>query len=116
MTRPTKAIARAKNAPSKALATIAPAQLLNDLRALIGDSRQRVAQVLNAALVLLYWQVGQRIRTDILKEKRADYGKEIVHALCGQLAIEFGTDLEGRTSSTWCVSPRFFQTSKLCTH
>ncbi len=71
--------------------------MLNDLRELINDSRQRVAQALNAALVLLYWQVGQRIRTDILKEKRADYGKEIVHALSGQLAIEFGSGF-GRTN------------------
>jgi predicted nuclease of restriction endonuclease-like (RecB) superfamily len=86
MTRPIKAIAQGKNAPSKALATIAPAQLLKDLRALIGDSRQRIAQAVNSALVLLYWQVGQRIRTDILNQKRADYGKEIVHALSGQLS------------------------------
>lgn len=97
MTKPIKAITRAKKAPSKTLATIAPAQLLNDLRALIGDSRQRIAQAVNSALVLLYWQIGQRIRTDILKEKRADYGKEIVHALSGQLAIEFGNGF-GRTN------------------
>jgi predicted nuclease of restriction endonuclease-like (RecB) superfamily len=97
MTKSTKAITRAKNASSKALATIAPAQLLNDLRALISDSRQRIAQAINSALVLLYWQVGQRIRTDILKEKRAEYGKEIVHALSGQLAIEFGNGF-GRTN------------------
>ena len=39
---------------------------------------------------MLYWQVGHRIRTDVLREKRADYGKEIVHALSGQLTDEFG--------------------------
>jgi len=86
MTKSTRAITRAaKKASSKGLATIAPTQLLNELRALITDSRQRIAQAVNSALVLLYWQVGQRIRTDILKQKRADYGKEIVHALSGQL-------------------------------
>jgi len=86
--------------------------LLNDLRALIGDSRQRIAQAVNSALVLLYWQVGQRIRTDILKEKRADYGKEIVHALSGQLAIEFGNGF-GRTNLFHMVRfAELFQTSK----
>ena len=60
---------RTRRVASKSLAPIAPAQLLNDLRALIGDSRQRIAQAVNSALVLLYWQVGQRIRTDILKAK-----------------------------------------------
>jgi hypothetical protein len=42
--------------------------LLNHLRSLISDSRQHIAQAVNSPLVLLYWQVGQRIRTDILKE------------------------------------------------
>jgi predicted nuclease of restriction endonuclease-like (RecB) superfamily len=91
MTKLAKQTARAKSSRSKALATIAPAQLLNDLRALINDSRQRVAQALNSALVLLYWQVGHRIRIEVLKEKRADYGEQIVHALSAQLAADFGS-------------------------
>lgn len=66
------------------------AQLLNDVRALIATSRQHVAQTVNSALVVLYWQVGNRIRKDILKEKRADYGEQIVSALSAQLATEFG--------------------------
>jgi len=60
--------------------------LLSDLRTLIADARQDVARRVNSALVLLYWKVGQRIRQDILKEKRAGYGEEIVHALSGQLS------------------------------
>lgn len=76
---------------SGALAPIAPAELLSDLRELINNSRQRVAQALNAALVLLYWQIGQRIRVEILKQKRADYGERIVHALSAQLAADFGS-------------------------
>ena len=116
MAKSTKAITRAKNVSSKALATIAPAQLLNDLRSLISDSRQRIAQAVNSALVLLYWQVGQRIRTDILKEKRADYGKEIVHALSAQLAIEFGNGF-GRTNLFHMVRfAEVFPTEKLSTH
>src|SRR5207245_7259473 len=30
------------------------------------------AQAVNTALVLLYWQVGHRIRTEILQEKRSE--------------------------------------------
>lgn len=48
--------------------------LFNDLRALIIEARQDVARQVNSALVLLYWRVGKRIRQDILKEKRAEYG------------------------------------------
>jgi len=44
----------------------------------------------NSALVLLYWRVGQRIRQDIVKEKRAEYGEQIVATLSQQLTDEFG--------------------------
>ena len=59
-------------------------------RALVLQAHQTVAQGVNSALVLLYWQIGQRIRTDILKAKRADYGQQIVHALSEKFSAEFG--------------------------
>jgi hypothetical protein len=58
-----------------------PARLLEDLRALIRFARSGVAQVVNSAMALHYWQVGRRIRTDILKSRRATYGAEIVSTL-----------------------------------
>jgi hypothetical protein len=64
--------------------------LFQDLRSLIIEARQDVARQVNSALVLPYWRVGQRIRQDILKEKRAEYGEEIVPTLSSQLVPEFG--------------------------
>ena len=64
--------------------------LLSDVRELIAGARERTAAAVNAALVLLYWSIGDRIRRDILKEKRADYGEQIVSALSRQLTAEFG--------------------------
>ena len=64
--------------------------LLTDLRELIISTRQQVAQTVNAGLTMLYWQVGNRIRRDVLKEKRAEYGAEIVQSLSAQLEAEFG--------------------------
>jgi hypothetical protein len=61
-----------------------PDQLLKDVRDLIRQAREEVAQAVNAALVLLYWQVGQRIRTDILKQMRAAYGEQIVPTVSAQ--------------------------------
>jgi predicted nuclease of restriction endonuclease-like (RecB) superfamily len=65
--------------------------LLGDLRRLIAEARQDVARQVNSALVLLYWRVGTRIRQDILNEKRAEYGEEIVATLSRQLTEEYGT-------------------------
>lgn len=68
----------------------APAGLLDDVRTLIRQTREGVAQAVNSALALLYWQVGQRIRTEVLRSKRATYGDEICSTLSNELAGEFG--------------------------
>jgi hypothetical protein len=63
---------------------------LDDIRLLIVDTRARVAATVNSGLTLLCWKIGHRIRKDILQEKRAEYGEEIVAALARQLEAEFG--------------------------
>ena len=40
--------------------------------------------------MLLYWSIGHRIRTDVLNEKRAEYGQKILDALITKLVAEFG--------------------------
>lgn len=65
--------------------------LLNEVRELILATRANLAQHINSALVLLYWQIGARIRREILKEKRAGYGERIFYALSRKLATEFGS-------------------------
>jgi len=64
--------------------------LVDDIRLLINTTRQQVARTVNSSLVELYWQVGRRIHKEILKEKRADYGEQIVSTLSRQLTEEFG--------------------------
>lgn len=79
-----------KKSSSKALAVVAPKDLFTDLREMILAAREGVATALNATLTTLYWRIGRRIRQDILKEKRAKYGEQIVSALRTQLTSEFG--------------------------
>ena len=68
-----------------------PGDLVGDIRRLIETARHNVAVTVNAGLTLLYWQIGNRICQDILKEKRAEYGKEIVATLSQELAKEYGS-------------------------
>ena len=67
-----------------------PTALLADVRELILQAREVVARAVDSGLTTLYWHVGRRVRQDILKEKRAEYGEEIVAALARQLETEFG--------------------------
>ena len=52
------------------------------------------------ALVLRYWRMGQRIRTDTLKEKRAEYGEKIFYALSRKLTAEL-KNRNSRRRSGW---------------
>jgi len=70
--------------------------LLQELRALIESGRRQVAVTVNSELVALYWRVGQRIRTDLLREKRAAYGKRIIPRLARHLAVEYGRGFNAR--------------------
>src|ERR1035441_9997634 len=73
-----------------------PTALLADLRGLIQQAREGVARAVDSGLTTLYWHVGRRIRQDILKERRAEYGEQIVAALGRQLETEFGRGFSRR--------------------
>jgi len=69
---------------------IAAPQLLGDIRQLIEASRAKLAVTVNSALTLLYWHIGQRIRSEVLQGERAVYGEKVVIALAKQLETEYG--------------------------
>ena len=69
---------------------VASLPLLEDLRRMIEETRQGVAATVNAAISVLYWNVGRRIREDILQEKRAEYGRQILPTLSAKLTVEYG--------------------------
>lgn len=72
-------------------APTAPTALLGDIRTLIDAARKRAASAVNSELSMLYWRIGQRIHTQVLEGRRADYGEEVVLTLAAQLVKEYGT-------------------------
>lgn len=74
-----------------------PADRLHaELRALIANSRQRLAGAVNAELTRLYWTLGQRLATEVLGGERASYGSQLMARLGQQLAAEFGRGFEAK--------------------
>lgn len=69
---------------------ILPENLLEDLKEMIDQTRSSIATTVNAGLTMLYWKIGDRIRTEILKDQRAEYGKKIVATVSRQLTLEYG--------------------------
>jgi predicted nuclease of restriction endonuclease-like (RecB) superfamily len=68
--------------------------LLGDLSVLIEQSRNLVVVHANSVITMLFWNVGKRINEDILQNKRAEYGKQIVSTLATQLVEKYGSNFE----------------------
>jgi hypothetical protein len=68
--------------------------LVDELVSLIEDGKKQLAFAANAAMTLTYWRVGKRINSDILKNKRADYGKQIVVSVSRQLVAQYSNNYE----------------------
>lgn len=64
--------------------------LFNQIKNLIEQTKNNVAIVVNSSLTMMYWEIGNKINQDILKNQRAEYGKEIVVKLSRQLQDNFG--------------------------
>jgi len=62
----------------------------SDVKRIIEQGKANVAVAINAEITLVYWRVGKRIKTEVLQNKRADYGKEVVQELSRGLTAVFG--------------------------
>ena len=61
-----------------------------EISALIEESKQQVVRTANSTLTLLFWQVGKRINEEVLKNERAQYGKQIIADVATQLELKYG--------------------------
>ncbi|HFQ5182458.1 TPA: YhcG family protein [Vibrio vulnificus] len=64
--------------------------LSQEVAALIRSAKQRAAAAINNEITLLYWQVGNRIRQEVLGGGRADYGKQVIATLATELTAQYG--------------------------
>jgi predicted nuclease of restriction endonuclease-like (RecB) superfamily len=64
--------------------------LFDEISALIEETRKKIYNHASGSTILLFWNIGQHINNDILQNKRADYGKQIVSALSTQLTEKYG--------------------------
>jgi predicted nuclease of restriction endonuclease-like (RecB) superfamily len=71
-------------------------RLLGDIRELIQRAREHTARAIDTGMVATYWGVGERIRRELLKEKRAEYGEKIVPTLSAQLVPQYGEGFSTR--------------------
>jgi predicted nuclease of restriction endonuclease-like (RecB) superfamily len=80
--------------------------LYQSIKALIDRSRTQLVAQVNQTLVLTYWHVGKTIKTTLLADDRAEYGKAIVEALARKLSQEYGN---GFSQSNLFRMMRFYE-------
>ena len=57
---------------------------------MIAEARSRAEIAVNSELVLLYWNVGKVIKTQILEGNKPEYGKSVIENLSHELVAEYG--------------------------
>jgi hypothetical protein len=78
-----------------------PKGLLDDIRVLIEQAHQRVAATVNSELTILYWQIGKRIRQDVVREdKHEGVVEQIVQTVSALLTEEYGKGFSRRNLFT----------------
>jgi len=65
-------------------------QLFGDVCQIIDGTRSRIAISVNAEVCFMNWNIGKRIKEDVLFNQRADYGKEILKNLSDLLTEKYG--------------------------
>lgn len=64
--------------------------IMADLRRIIDEARRSVAVAANQELTMTNWHIGERINRDVLGYERAEYGKQIIATVSGQLQNLYG--------------------------
>lgn len=70
--------------------------LFTDLAQIIEQGKNQLTKQVNSVLTLTYWHIGKKINEHILKNERAEYGKEIVATVSTQLVVKYGKSFELR--------------------
>lgn len=71
--------------------------LYEDVCQIIDGTRGRIATYVNTEACLTNWNVGKRIKEDVLFNKRAEYGKQVVINLSIKLTERYGSGWSEKT-------------------
>lgn len=89
------------------------AQLFKDISGLIESARQHSLQLLNKTSVILYWHIGYKFNQNILNEKRAKYGENIIQDIASRLQTKYGRGFGRRVIERCIQFARYFPEEKV---
>ena len=88
-------------------------EIVSELKDIINNSKFKAAQSVNHILTIMYWDIGNKISKEILKDSRAEYGKSIVVTVSRQLVLEFGRSFEEKNLRRMIQFAQTFEKEKV---
>jgi predicted nuclease of restriction endonuclease-like (RecB) superfamily len=88
-------------------------EIVSELKDIISNSKFEAAQSVNHILTIMYWDIGNKISKEILKDSRAEYGKSIVVTVSRQLVLEFGRSFEEKNLRRMIQFAQTFEKEKV---
>lgn len=88
-------------------------QLISNLKNIIIDSKNNAIINVNSILTMMYWEIGNTINQEILKNNCAEYGKSIVVTVSQQLQAEFGKGFEEKNLRRMIQFASIFEKEKV---
>lgn len=64
--------------------------LFKEIKQIIEENKIYLAKTVNTTLSATYWHIGKKIKLVVLKDKRAEYGKQVIINLSKKLTLEYG--------------------------
>jgi len=90
-----------------------PRQLYSDVKQLIDEARKFTALSVNSVLSMLYWNIGNRINSEILKNGRAEYGKGVITTLSKKLETDYGSSFSEKNIRRMAQFAQVFPQKKI---
>ncbi|MDR2653635.1 MAG: DUF1016 N-terminal domain-containing protein, partial [Prevotellaceae bacterium] len=76
--------------------TVSSKALFTKIISIIETGRRTAYTAVNTEMVLMYWNIGEAIKTDILGNEKAEYGKAVLAELGRNLTLQYGRGFSGR--------------------
>lgn len=70
--------------------TINIEKLYNDVSDLIEIAKKKIALHVNTEFVILNWNIGSRIKNELLNNEKPEYGKQVIKELSKRLMVQYG--------------------------
>ena len=77
--------------------------VIKDIQSLIDQSKLSAVRAVNREMTVLYWNIGKRLKEEILQLKRAEYGQKILQTVSAKLTDLYGKGFSERNLSN-CIS------------